>query len=330
MTKSFRFGYRIATVANVLLNSMTTESRVLIGKGRSKGNVDALYVNASREWWRWPLEERTTVVSVQSYTILFRTNATIFQVACELMQRKEIFLFIGGVAGYRFQDYIDTSYVLLSKTQLIVNNNFLKRFRTPAQLIRYAQLTNNQEINTRLRLIEALGGPASVVHLCTRLIQVSQRHEDQYSRLTTQHHKMNLCILGTVHKAKGLEFNNVIMADDFVDLSDQELKKKVINQERGFVDEFNLIYVGVTRAKQSLRCGPILKRFLLSTGMLLGLQYDVSRAVLKTPPRCFICESSDGGRIGAGSCWLRKMSGVLTQYVCAQCTIDYIDVGFAL
>ena len=88
---------------------------------------------------------------------------------------------------------------------------------------------------------------------------------------------MNLVHLGTVHKAKGLEFNNVIMADDFVDLSDPELRDKVRRQVRGSVDEFNIIYVAATRARWRLRVGRSLVRFLLSTGMMTGMRFNILR-----------------------------------------------------
>ncbi len=56
-------------------------------------------------------------------------------------------------------------------------------------------------------------------------------------------------ILSTGHKSKGLEWNNVEIIDDFLNIK-QELEERVritIAKE-----ELNLLYVAITRAKNSL------------------------------------------------------------------------------
>ena len=57
-------------------------------------------------------------------------------------------------------------------------------------------------------------------------------------------------ILTTAHKAKGLEWNNVLMMDDFQDLVYED---EYIDPSEIEPDEFNLIYVTVTRAMSNLR-----------------------------------------------------------------------------
>jgi hypothetical protein len=152
--------------------------------------------------------------------------------------------------------------------------------------------------------------------------------------------------LGTVHKAKGLEFNNVIMADDFVDLSDPELRDKVRRQVRGSVDEFNVIYVAATRARWRLRVGQSLSRFLMSTGMMTGMKLHVQqqqskRASLSSSSssstaasleQCCTCGhrrqlATDGeanvadGAYGSSvlEAQLMTMSGKIWKFVCAKC-----------
>ena len=299
LTRSFRFGHRIATVANVLLASLTDESRTLVGKGKEEGDVDYMFARQDHEqWWWWPEEQRRSHSSqssdafqhssyIQPFAVLARTNSTIFQVACLLMDaHKNIpFLFVGGVNGYGFQDILDTALVLRGNSSnsssssgaASIVSSFLKRFKSGASLIKYANATSNQDLLSRIKIIEDLGGPDQVTYLCQKLIRVSAKHETNFGNLTSSHYKMNLVHLGTVHKAKGLEFNNVIMADDFVDLSDPELRDKVRRQVRGSVDEFNIIYVAATRARWRLRVGRSLVRFLLSTGMMTGMRFNILR-----------------------------------------------------
>jgi len=262
--------------------------------------------------------------NVQSYALLARTNATIFQVACHLMRRKRVFLCIGGEKGYGFSDVLDTAYVLGGDIKR-VTNPFLKRFKNGASLIRYADKTGNNEISTRIKIIQSIGGPDIVVPMCKRLIEKSKQHEAQYGSMTSTHHRMNLVHLGTVHKAKGLEYNNLILADDFVDLNDRELKEKVRRQVRGFVDEFNIIYVAVTRAKRRLRIGPSLAGFLNLTGMLTGIKMCVRRSNSDNDSDCILCrgrshQKHDGtSRISELKVNLITMSGRSHQFVCPPC-----------
>lgn len=56
-------------------------------------------------------------------------------------------------------------------------------------------------------------------------------------------------ILSTGHKSKGLEWNNVEIIDDFLNIK-QELEER--EQIAIAKEELNLLYVAVTRAKNSL------------------------------------------------------------------------------
>ncbi|HFN3287752.1 TPA: 3'-5' exonuclease [Campylobacter jejuni] len=56
-------------------------------------------------------------------------------------------------------------------------------------------------------------------------------------------------ILSTGHKSKGLEWNNVEIIDDFLNIK-QELEER--EQITIAKEELNLLYVAVTRAKNSL------------------------------------------------------------------------------
>jgi superfamily I DNA/RNA helicase len=56
-------------------------------------------------------------------------------------------------------------------------------------------------------------------------------------------------IISTIHKAKGREWDNVILCDDFPIFQHCECFKEALRTSR---EEFNLLYVGVTRAKKQL------------------------------------------------------------------------------
>ncbi|MCW1678140.1 ATP-binding domain-containing protein [Campylobacter jejuni] len=56
-------------------------------------------------------------------------------------------------------------------------------------------------------------------------------------------------ILSTGHKSKGLEWNNIEIIDDFLNIK-QELEER--EQITIAKEELNLLYMAVTRAKNSL------------------------------------------------------------------------------
>uniref|UniRef100_A0A3P9PW80 F-box DNA helicase 1 n=1 Tax=Poecilia reticulata TaxID=8081 RepID=A0A3P9PW80_POERE len=76
-------------------------------------------------------------------------------------------------------------------------------------------------------------------------------------------------IVGTVHKAKGLEFDTVIVTDDFasVPASGHNLCRI---QDFSFYDEWNLLYVAVTRAMSSL----VITKNILRILTVAGVGYD--------------------------------------------------------
>ena len=65
-------------------------------------------------------------------------------------------------------------------------------------------------------------------------------------------------VLSTVHAAKGMEWDNVELCDDFVELAKFEVKAVSFNGPRArfdfksFGDDINLVYVALTRAKKHL------------------------------------------------------------------------------
>jgi F-box protein 18 (helicase) len=60
-------------------------------------------------------------------------------------------------------------------------------------------------------------------------------------------------VLTTAHKAKGLEWPDVTLTDDFPDLM---VNGEPISKNDLEADEFNLIYVSLTRAMDRLRLAP--------------------------------------------------------------------------
>ncbi|CAM9553831.1 unnamed protein product [Choristocarpus tenellus] len=96
-------------------------------------------------------------------------------------------------------------------------------------------------------------------------------------------------ILSTVHKAKGLEFDTVVLANDFVDLSTLDWsggRPRIVSG--GEAEEVNILYVAVTRAKRRLVLNTPLRWLLLrlqawDSVSLGGLQVPLQEAPSTLP-----------------------------------------------
>ncbi|RMB89987.1 hypothetical protein DUI87_33599 [Hirundo rustica rustica] len=76
-------------------------------------------------------------------------------------------------------------------------------------------------------------------------------------------------LIGTVHQAKGLEFDTVWVADDFMQIpsvSGAFLRRMNVDLGRTPEDEWNLLYVAVTRAKKCLLMSKSLENLLTLAG----------------------------------------------------------------
>ena len=240
----------------------------------------------------------------EPYAVLSRTNATLFHVAVELMRIRQPFLMIGGVDSYNFGDILDTARVLLGQHRDILNP-FLRRFESGMSLRRYAEATDDSEILSRLKVIQQCGGAEEVVYITKKLLL---RTSSGVVDPTKQRGGADIAFLGTIHKAKGLEFDNVVLANDYIssELLNPDFRRDVKQQKRGVVDEFNMVYVGVTRAKRRLRVGDALKGFLLKSGMLAHVSVDTA-SPSSTPGTCTAC----GYRIVGGDMTSSTLVGTM-------------------
>jgi F-box protein 18 (helicase) len=212
LTKSFRFDNNIARVANMVLDTFKSEDKKIIGTSVNK---------AAKQKW-----------NPNDYTIIARTNAMVFKKAIQLYKKNSIG-FVGGIKGFRF-NMIGNVYNLL--TDKHVSDNYIRSFGSYSGLKSYAQDVEDFELLSICKVVE----------------EYKHSIPNHIKRITEKAVEMKKAeiILTTAHKAKGLEWNNILMMDDFQKLV---VKDQYINSSEIEPDEFNLIYVTITRAVSNLR-----------------------------------------------------------------------------
>lgn len=230
LTQSFRFGQPVADVANVILSLFKREQRKITGVNSAPCSI--LYPGAP------PFAKPG---SLGTTGMLFRTNAGLFFRAATLASKRSSFGLIGRFEDYAFDDILDTYYLAAAKMQDI-KNTYIRSFRHYGELVTYAKSNEDRELLARISLVEDQKHAIPVLY---------QSIKDSINSIDPRY------VLTTAHKSKGAEWPNVILAEDFPDLIDQDSHmprvRKMVRPEDVLSDgEANLLYVAATRAQHNL------------------------------------------------------------------------------
>ncbi|XP_032737544.1 F-box DNA helicase 1 isoform X3 [Lontra canadensis] len=261
LTQSFRFGVEIAYVGATILDvCKRVRRKTLVGgnhqsgiRGDAKGQV----------------------------ALLSRTNANVFDEAVRVTEGEvpaRIHL-IGGIKSFGLDRIIDI-WILLQpeeerkKQNLVIKDRFIRRWVHKegfSGFKRYVTAAEDKELEAKIAVVEKYN---------TRIPDLVRRIE----RCHIEDLDFAEYILGTVHKAKGLEFDTVHVLDDFVKVpcARHNLAQLPHFRVESFSeDEWNLLYVAVTRAKKRLIMTKSLENILTLAGEYF-LQAELTSAVLKT------------------------------------------------
>jgi F-box protein, helicase, 18 len=231
LSKSFRFNHEIAGVANLILNKLKKEPKKLAGVGEH-GKVG--WVNKS-----------------ESYTIVARTNAALFDEAVELLGQGKSFGWIGTNGKQNFNPFnhyyfnrILDVYRLYSNEKKRIVDKYIKRFK---DFKHFEEVVNDED--------------APDVELKSRA-KVVKKHKEKIPLLVDSicHNsidpkKADVCFT-TAHRAKGLEWPQVQMTDDFCEtifVDKKTGKSRILTLDDIDEQELNLLYIGATRAKNTLQ-----------------------------------------------------------------------------
>ena len=235
LTQSFRFGSEIASVASSLLDILKgVRNKSIVGVSKPGGFHGD---------------------HVGQIAVICRTNFALFNNAVLTCTRnnKTRIGFAGGIQGYNLDRILDIHKLysgIVDRGE--IKDKFIQRFRTFAELKKYACKAPDPELIGKIKIVE------------THNIQIPmhiERIKKQYCSDVDQAE----IVFSTAHKSKGLEFDTVRLGEDFLlDCSVEEL-------ENAPNDEKNLLYVAVTRAKHRLQCSTLLYHILsLKTDLLLA------------------------------------------------------------
>ncbi|XP_069911893.1 F-box DNA helicase 1 isoform X3 [Oryctolagus cuniculus] len=260
LTQSFRFGVEIAYVGATILDvCKRVRKKTLVGGNHQSGI-------------RGDVKGQVALLS--------RTNANVFDEAVRVTEEvpSRIHL-IGGIKSFGLDRIIDI-WILLQpeeerkKRNLFIKDRFIRRWVHKegfSGFKRYVTAAEDKELEAKIAVVEKYN---------IRIPELVERIE----KCHIEDLDFAEYILGTVHKAKGLEFDTVHVLDDFVKVpcARHNLAQLPHFRVESFSeDEWNLLYVAVTRAKKRLIMTKSLENILTLAGEYF-LQAELTSNVLKT------------------------------------------------
>lgn len=233
LTQSFRFGPNVADVANHILKKMLGERVPLRGNDLIHDRLGAV-------------DRRHTTIT--------RTNAKLFEYALTYANLGARVHVVGEKQFELLMDSLLQMYFLYSNRKDFITERRLSFFQNWTALTTYAEESLDAELQMKARIVEKYKNnlPEAI-----RKIRQSSAPFGEAE-----------VILVTAHKAKGLEWEHVELADDFNELFYDHTDEQGNTRRRLRLavdhadakdesqinkDEVNLLYVAATRAKRLLQ-----------------------------------------------------------------------------
>ncbi|MBL3519362.1 AAA family ATPase [Arcobacter lanthieri] len=225
LTKSFRFSNSYAKTLQNLLNNLYTinESKPLDINGLdSSTKIGREFIDFS-----------------QPFCVIARTTFGLIQELVKHIHDKKNIYFEGGYNSYSFMNQtVYSIFYLKQRKNDKITIDEIKDFESIYELENFAKDTKNQDYLNIIKFINTYGDNIFEINKKIKSLLVTNKNEADI-------------IFTTAHKAKGLEYNQVIMVDDFITKKDILNKKNPLSFQR-INEELNIYYVAATRAKEAI------------------------------------------------------------------------------
>lgn len=247
LSKSFRMGFDLMYHANIVLNKKFNEKRAFSSCKPVNTVIDNTFANSKLE--RYPDLPKGTV-------ILFRYNYSIYDTIFNITDGGISFRCLGKSINFDKEIKITNELIALQEGKDVTHPK-LVQFSDFDEMTTFYQILNNNRWNDRLRLYATHGA---------RLIGFWERAKNHVSDDPD-------LILTTAHQSKGMEFDNVLLFNDF----------QLHNEE-----SVRLLYVAMTRARQTLYTNNVLYQFFERHQ---GKIYYKDCMSSKQSNRCSVCRT---------------------------------------
>ncbi|MGM0442702.1 MAG: UvrD-helicase domain-containing protein [Fibrobacterota bacterium] len=226
LTRSFRFNHAIGRCA-----------RAVIRLKRHIGRDHTVQIRA---------ENRRTPERSKKRAVLGRSNISLLAEAVTLLSREPgiRIRFEGGLGTYMFsgeEGALSDVLNIFNQKYEMVRNERLRHFQDLSGLASFAEKCGDRRLAQTVDLVKEHGAqlPARIAALWKANISADENVAGAY-------------VFSTVHRCKGLEYDEVYLCSDFI-TEKEILRRKKEGLDDGELErieeEINLLYVAVTRAR---------------------------------------------------------------------------------
>jgi len=227
LSESFRFGKQIADLSIEILkwkdHTGTYKPVAITGKGNSS--------------------------AVKSKATLARTNLSLLLKAIEFTEEsRDSIYFEGNFSSYTYADEGASLYDVLnlwSNKRKFIRDPLIKTMKNVKELEDYIEKTDEKELGMMLGIVKKYGNDIPGL-----IKKIKERHLGNHEK-----HQAGM-IFSTVHRCKGMEYDEVYLADDFINEEKLEKLMEEIGEDAPGIsklnEEINLLYVAVTRTRNRI------------------------------------------------------------------------------
>jgi F-box protein 18 (helicase) len=229
LSTSFRFSQDIANLAMEVLKFKKHldqhESIPITGKGDSK--------------------------EIKTKAVLARTNLGLLLKAIEYVtEKKKVkqIYFEGNINSYTYADEGASLYDVLNlynEKYHLINDKLIKSMKDLDELEDYIEKTEDVQLGMMVEIVREYGNKIPDI-----IKSIKEKHVDNDDKEKAE------MIFSTVHRCKGMEYDAIQIVNDFI--SEEKLVKLKEDKNAALInasklnEEINLLYVAVTRTKNSI------------------------------------------------------------------------------
>jgi len=228
LTTSFRFGQDIANLA-----------------------MDILQFKSNLEQFKpIPIKGHGTSKEHKSQAVLARTNLGLLLKAIEYVTEKKVkhIYFEGNINSYTYADEGASLYDVLNlynNKHHMIRDNLIKGMKNIEELEDYIDKTEDVQLGMMVEIVKEYENEIPDI---IKTIKAKHVENDQKDKAEM--------IFSTVHRCKGMEYDTVFLVNDFI--TKEKIEKMSLDKYSATYDmaklneEINLLYVAVTRARNTL------------------------------------------------------------------------------
>ncbi len=313
LSTSFRFSQDIANLAmeTLMLKSHISDYKAIAITG--KGNSTAIKTKA----------------------ILARTNLGLLLRAIKyITEKKKVkhIYFEGNINSYTYADEGASLYDVLNlynRKHHFIKDKLIKSMKDLNELEDYIEKTEDVQLAMMVEIVKEYGNeiPEIINSLKNKHVENNEKEKAEI-------------IFSTVHRCKGMEYDEIELVDDF--LSEEKLEKLIADKKKEGVDsaklneEINLLYVAITRTKKSIYIPKSLVPIDFPKSPQIHIIDDIESRVLSASVNKNVAKSNSKENIaqikanntGAYTPWNDELDNELTLLFCQNVSVKEIAKQF--